>query len=452
MTTQRTSVAVRRVAWTAMALLMAGSAAAAPLSGRVTAVGAVAFSSTGIDFLPSGGGTGSFLVGDSATLSGDFVALAGTSGSFSDLGASLPATFATFAANPDIVFTITSLDPGIFSSAACGAAPAAGQTCSPVGSPFDLLNTGAGSTLTFTIHGTAKRISTGAVSTLVGVFTTQFSGSSYQSILSTVGAGGSVTAEYSAEFDVTTTVPTLTTQASAATVVGGSISDTATITGGNATIPTGTITFTLFGPDDATCGNTPIFTSTVPVSSGNGSYPSDPFSPTEPGTYRWIASYSGDVSNSAVSTTCGDAAEAVVVSLTVPALSTAASGNVPLGGAISDSATLSNGNSPTGTIRFDVFGPNDIGCSGGPAFTVTVPVSGNGTYSSGDFVPTAGGSYRFVATYSGDAANASVSTPCGDPAEVANVAIPVSVPATSPIGAAVLLAALATLGALALRR
>jgi LPXTG-motif cell wall-anchored protein len=40
------------------------------------------------------------------------------------------------------------------------------------------------------------------------------------------------------------------------------------------------------------------------------------FTPTVAGTYRWVASYSGDANNAAVSGFCGDAAETVVVSPT----------------------------------------------------------------------------------------------------------------------------------------
>ena len=48
--------------------------------------------------------------------------------------------------------------------------------------------------------------------------------------------------------------------ASPSVQVGGQISDTATLAGG--ANPTGDITFTLFGPDNATCTGDPIFTST----------------------------------------------------------------------------------------------------------------------------------------------------------------------------------------------
>ena len=106
------------------------------------------------------------------------------------------------------------------------------------------------------------------------------------------------------------TIPTLTTQASPAVTLGAAISDTATLSGGLA--PTGTITFTLFGPNNATCTGAAIFTSTVPVS-GNGTYPSASFTPTLPGTYRWIANYSGDANNAATANACNAANESVIV-------------------------------------------------------------------------------------------------------------------------------------------
>lgn len=104
---------------------------------------------------------------------------------------------------------------------------------------------------------------------------------------------------------------TLTTQASPPVTVGSPIFDTATVSGGVS--PTGTITFTLFGPDNPVCVGAPIFTSTpVPVA-GNGPYVSGSFVPTTPGTYRWVADYSGDANNAPVTTACNDPAESVVV-------------------------------------------------------------------------------------------------------------------------------------------
>ncbi len=114
--------------------------------------------------------------------------------------------------------------------------------------------------------------------------------------------------------------PTITTTASGTATIGGTVSDTATLSGG--VNPTGTITFDLFGPDNATCTGTPVFTSTKTVT-GDGSYTSALFIPTTPGTYRFVAAYSGDANNSAAGpTACNDAAESVVVSPTTTSTTT----------------------------------------------------------------------------------------------------------------------------------
>src|SRR5438445_4851300 len=65
------------------------------------------------------------------------------------------------------------------------------------------------------------------------------------------------------------------------------------------------LTFTLYGPNDATCGSAAIFTNTKAVVSsggGTGTATSDPFTPSQAGTYRWKASYSGDTNNAGTAT------------------------------------------------------------------------------------------------------------------------------------------------------
>jgi hypothetical protein len=62
-------------------------------------------------------------------------------------------------------------------------------------------------------------------------------------------------------------VVTLTTTASPDVALGRQVSDTATLAGGVS--PTGTITFRLFGPGNATCSGTPAFTSTKQVSANS---------------------------------------------------------------------------------------------------------------------------------------------------------------------------------------
>ena len=47
---------------------------------------------------------------------------------------------------------------------------------------------------------------------------------------------------------------------------------------------------------------------------------------------------------------------------------------------ITDTATLSGGATPTGTITFNLYGPDNLTCAGAAIFTSTVLVNGNGTY------------------------------------------------------------------------
>jgi hypothetical protein len=87
---------------------------------------------------------------------------------------------------------------------------------------------------------------------------------------------------------------------------------------------------------------------------------------------------------------------------------------VPVGGTIgADSATLSGGFRPTGSIVFTLSAPGDTTCSN-PIFSRTVPVSGNGSYSSGAVGQvTTPGTYRWEVAYLGDVNNAAALSPCG---------------------------------------
>jgi uncharacterized repeat protein (TIGR01451 family) len=119
----------------------------------------------------------------------------------------------------------------------------------------------------------------------------------------------------SAFTSVVAAAPTLTTQASGSVMLGGSISDMATLSGGQS--PTGTMAFFLYGPDDSSCASQPVASSTVNVN-GNGQYQSDAFVPTAPGTYRFVVSYGGDFNNKSVISPCNDANESVVVIAPTP--------------------------------------------------------------------------------------------------------------------------------------
>jgi len=91
-----------------------------------------------------------------------------------------------------------------------------------------------------------------------------------------------------------------------------------------------------------------------------------------------------------------------------PSLSTTPSGTVILGSGIklTDSATLSGGSSPTGSMTFTLTAPG-----GTTVDTETVTVSGDGTYNTPNgFLPGIAGTYEWEASYSGDSSNPSVTS------------------------------------------
>ncbi len=110
------------------------------------------------------------------------------------------------------------------------------------------------------------------------------------------------------------TTPAITTCATPTCGIVGltTMNDAAILTGGNN--PTGTITFTLTAPDGTTAA-----TETVNVN-GDNTYPTPTgVLATEAGTYYWVAAYSGDTNNIAV--TSGPTDEPVVIGPACPGIS-----------------------------------------------------------------------------------------------------------------------------------
>jgi hypothetical protein len=103
-------------------------------------------------------------------------------------------------------------------------------------------------------------------------------------------------------------------------------------------------------------------------------------------------------------------------------LTTTATTPATVGDPISDTAHLNTGGTnPTGTITFHLY--SDAACANEVSTGLSpVPVDhGDGDYNSGNYTPTAVGSYYWTAVYSGDATHDSASTACGDPGETSVV-------------------------------
>jgi hypothetical protein len=107
-----------------------------------------------------------------------------------------------------------------------------------------------------------------------------------------------------------------------------------------------------------------------------------------------------------------------------PTLSGLASADTDLGGAVIDTATLSNITPSNSTVTFSLYGPGNPLCIPAAAFTAQVAHNRDSVVVSPAFVPTAAGTYRFVARYSGNAWNRSATTSCSNTAQHVVVAAP----------------------------
>ena len=176
-------------------------------------------------------------------------------------------------------------------------------------------------------------------------------------------------------------------------------------------------------------------------------------------TGRALAAAAGDVTMAGANNVGGCSAAGPGLAATT--LSTVASPSVPLGGTISDSATLSGGGiggaAPTGTITFNLYAPSDPTCSSPAISTSTAIVNGNGTYSSAPLTSSAIGTYRWIANYGGDLNNAPTANVCNAANEfvVVIAAPPItssSIPTLSEWAMVLLVAFLAIAGFAAMRR
>lgn len=189
----------------------------ATIEGILNTTGSARVTATSIDFLPLAGTTGQFNIPVDDPGTGTFAAgfnVGEVDGVIKDL--MLPGDpvgsvfskpdFMTFIAFPGLSFELTFIAPGVSGTGQCAAAPAAGQICTPTGSPFNLQNTSASSSsASFDVAGKVTDGS-GDVSSFTGTFTTQFTTQNYQQLLAEIfGPDGSgfVQASYSAQFNVT---------------------------------------------------------------------------------------------------------------------------------------------------------------------------------------------------------------------------------------------------------
>ena len=211
-----------------------------------------------------------------------------------------------------------------------------------------------------------------------------------------------------------------------------SVKDSATVAVAGASSWSGSVSFFLCGPASTACtaGGTQIGLAQSVNQSTAQPILSDPAMVTSVGTYCWRAEFTSatnGVPNASDAGSGNPNPECFAVNPVTPTLTTQASGPIQLGGTISDTATLTGtanrpgspvitpataGAPAGGTITFTVFGPNNCTTVAG---TSSATVNGDGAYSSGNFKPTAVGTYTFVASYSGDSPNTNATGPTACP-------------------------------------
>ena len=123
------------------------------------------------------------------------------------------------------------------------------------------------------------------------------------------------------------------------------------------------MTFTLY--NNASGTGPALFTdANEPLSGGVAS--SKSYTTTATGTNYWVVTYNGDANNVGVAS--GPAAESVTVSKATPTIGTTASAaSVVVGNTTSDTATVSAGYGPTGTVTFTLY--NNASGTGPALFT-----------------------------------------------------------------------------------
>jgi hypothetical protein len=192
-----------------------------------------------------------------------------------------------------------------------------------------------------------------------------------------------------------------TTRQPAVAAVGSSIADKATVSGGDS--PTGTVTFNLYS--NSTASGTPLFTDANVALSGGAATSTGYTATATDAIYYWGATYNGDSNNNSVSSSTSG--EPVTITAASPAINTSQQpASAVVGSSIADKATVSGGDSPAGTVTFNLY--SNSTASGTPLFTdANVALSG-GTATSKSYTATVAGTDYWVATHNGDANNNSV--------------------------------------------
>jgi hypothetical protein len=228
---------------------------------------------------------------------------------------------------------------------------------------------------------------------------------SFQAVYSGDANNNGASSVCSTEQLLVKTNPTITTTLSTISAnIGDTVHDSSALNGASSDA-SGTVTYTVYTDSACTQGAVDAGTKTVAndvVPDSNG------IQFNHAGTFYWQAVYSGDTKNNSATSTCTD--EQLVVNKNTPG-NTTVQHVIPNDDFHLTGATAGAG----GSITFNLYSPSDASCSGTPALTQTVSVSGNATYSTTNttFVASDEGTWRWQSSYSGDTDNNGSTSACG---------------------------------------
>jgi hypothetical protein len=213
-----------------------------------------------------------------------------------------------------------------------------------------------------------------------------------------------------------------TTLSQTSTTTGVAVHDSAALSGVTSTAG-GSATYTVYTDNQCSVGAQAAGTVTVT----NGIVPdSNPITFNAAGKYYWQIAYSGDVNNSAATSTCGS--EVVTIGTFTPSISTTLSTTTTSTSTpVHDGAMLSGASSDAGgTATYSAF--SNASCSAGMMSAGVKTVAGGVIPDSDPLTFTTPGTYYWQVVYSGDVKNAAATSTCAR--EILTVAAP-----PPPVGA-----------------
>jgi hypothetical protein len=201
--------------------------------------------------------------------------------------------------------------------------------------------------------------------------------------------------------------------ASISVVQGTAVTDTATLGGSGASLASGTATYTVYS--DPAC-------TTAVAQAGTGAFSGATAAASSavnlgPGKYYWRVSFGGDVNNQKAETACGSEILTVLAPTKTSTTQTAgpatgASLTVAAGTAVTDKAAISGAlaASSTGSVTYTLYKNSTCTIPAAPSSIGGVTA---GVAAASVAVKPAVGTYYWVASYTGDAANAGSASTCG---------------------------------------